>query len=356
VPAPDTFTPMMRTRRHASTSWIYPLLTIAVTICAVIASGCSSTSKGAPKPADPGSTARSSSSTTTVRTPPSSTHATPASQRREPGLPFAIQEAAAAAVGDRLFVVGGYDTQRNSSDVVFVFDGSTWHTGPALPIKVNHPGAAALGGEVFVAGGFTPGGGASNRVFALAPGASTWREVAPLRQGRGALALLSEGERLYAIGGRDRSTEIAVPEVYNPQTNSWSDLPAMPAPRNHLAGYIDGTLLCVAGGRTPATSSGIDCFDPATSAWHSRGTLPTGTSGAAGAVLGGATVVAGGEPAGETRVVDLVQTLRSQAWTNESMLVARHGTAYAIYRSRLWLCGGATSAGFAAVATCTSLG
>ena len=42
------------------------------------------------------------------------------------------------------WLVGGYDTARNSSAAVFVFDGSAWHQGPSLPIAVNHPGAAVI--------------------------------------------------------------------------------------------------------------------------------------------------------------------------------------------------------------------
>ena len=73
-------------------------------------------------------------------------------------------------VGDRLYVVGGYDTSHNSSSAVFVFDGIVVGAGPSLPIAVNHPGAAAIGGDVYVAGGFTPDG-ATNRAFVLTAGA-----------------------------------------------------------------------------------------------------------------------------------------------------------------------------------------
>jgi hypothetical protein len=67
-------------------------------------------------------------------------------------------------------------------------------------------------------------------------------------------------------------------------------------------------------------------------------------------------VVAGGESAGETNIVPTVQMLRDGAWLNMPMLVPRHGTAFARYAGRLWLCGGATAPGYAAVATCTSIG
>ncbi len=277
-----------------------------------------------------------------------------APQREEPGLPRAIQEAAATAVADRLYVLGGYDTMRNSSAATFVFDGSAWASGPTLPIRVNHPGAATINSDVYVAGGFTASG-ATNRVFVLASGAAAWREVAPMQRARGALSLVAVGQRLYAIGGRDASVEIAVPEVYEPRSNTWTDAATMPHPRNHLAAFVDGVLVCVAGGRTPATSGAIDCLDTGSGTWQSSGVLPVPTSGAAATFTRGVTIVAGGEPSGETSITGVVQRLAANRWTTEPMLVPRHGTAFAVYHGRLWMCGGATAAGFHAVSSCTSL-
>jgi len=276
-------------------------------------------------------------------------------QRYEAALPMAIQEAAAASTGDRLFVVGGYDTARNSSAAVFVGNGTTWQRGPSLPISVNHPGAAAIGSDVYVAGGFTPAG-ATNRVFVLKSGSNSWRELAPMRRARGALALVAMSGRLYAIGGRDGGVQIAVPESYDPGTGRWVDLPAMPGPRNHVGGYLDNNSVCVAGGRTPFTSAAIDCFDPASATWGNRAALPTPTSGAAAAIIDGVTIVAGGESAGETSIVGVVQGLRLGQWTSAPMLVPRHGTAFAMFHNRMWACGGATAPGFHAVSTCTSFG
>ena len=86
----------------------------------------------------------------------------------------------------------------------------------------------------------------------------------------------------------------------------------MPAPRNHVGGYTDGALACVAGGRTPATSAAIDCFDTTSGTWESRPSLPTATSGAAATLMDGVTLVAGGEPSNETNLVDVVQELRGE--------------------------------------------
>ncbi len=281
--------------------------------------------------------------------------AAPTTQRIEPSLPVALQEGGAAAVGTRLYEVGGYDENRKSTSDVFVFDGSSWHTGPALPIALNHPGVAAIGSVVYVVGGFTSPG-ASSRAFALHAGASTWSEVAPLRRARGALSLVAARGRLYALGGRSGNTQVAVPERYDPSTNAWTDLPPMPEPRNHGAGYVDRAKVCVAGGRTPATSAAVDCFDTNASTWSRVESLPVATSGASAAVLDGRLLVMGGEPSTETALVAVAQELRNGRWTTQPMLIPRHGAASAIYEGRLWQCGGASAPGFHAIAACTSTG
>jgi len=257
--------------------------------------------------------------------------------------------------GSVLYEIAGYDTRRLSSNDVFAFDGKAWHPGPSLPVALNHPGVASIGTDVYVAGGFTPRG-ATNRVFVLHQGAQTWREVAAMRRARGALSLLALHGNLYAFGGRSGAVEVAVPERYDPVRGAWSDLPAMPAPRNHGAGYVRDASACIAGGSTPATSAAIDCFDTRTSSWTRIGALPVATSGASAASLDGVVLVAGGEPSTETSLVPLVQEQRGAQWTDQPMLVPRHGAASAIYNGRLWQCGGATAPGFHAVATCTSTG
>ncbi len=326
-----------------------PLLLV---VGAVLAAACSSGSAHDARAVQPASTSAAPAhvDVTTSTTMPGSSPV----QRNERALPLAIQEAAATTAGNRLWVAGGYDTARNSSAAVFVFNGSTWTRGPSLPIAVNHPGAATINDNVYVAGGFTPAG-ATSRVFELASGATAWREVASMRRRRGALALVAAGNHLYAIGGRDGDTQLGIAETYEPRTNSWSDIASMPNPRNHVAGYLSGGLACVAGGREPATSAAIDCFDPASARWRRQGELPVATSGAAAATIDGVTLVAGGEPSAETRLVDVVQRFTAKAWTSELMLAPRHGTAFAVYRGLLWMCGGATAPGFHAVRTCTSV-
>jgi hypothetical protein len=303
-----------------------------------------------------GSDAGSASRTTSTARPASTSSTRPVtlSQRVEASLPSAVQETAAAATATKLYVVGGYDANGQSVASVFVFDGAHWANGPSFPIAVNHPAAAVLDGDVFVAGGFTSGS-ATNRVFVLALGATTWKEIASMHTARAAAALLTVGRSLYVIGGIAGSTQIAQVERYDPAADTWSDITQMPRPRNHVAGYVNGQLACVAGGREPSTGSAVDCLDTTATNWRPGIPLPTPTSGAAAGIVNGVLTVAGGESSGETALVPLVQELRGISWSTQAMIDPRHGTGYANYQGRFWMCGGATAPGYHATSTCTSL-
>src|SRR5207248_8666985 len=122
--------------------------------------------------------------------------------------------------------------------------------GPPLPVALNHPAAAAIGNQVYEAGGFGAGG-ASNRVFVLDGGAPAWRELAPMRHARGAGVLVASGCRLVAIGGRSANAQVAPAEAFDPTTGHWTDLPPLPHPRNHVSAYVEGSVVCVPGGREP---------------------------------------------------------------------------------------------------------
>lgn len=272
----------------------------------------------------------------------------------ETSLPAALEESGAAAAGGKLYVIGGLDAAGNSLRTVWVFDGSGWSAGPPLPLGLDHTSAATLGDHVYVAGGHSFGRD-SARLFRL--DGSVWTELSPMRYARGGHALLAIAGMLYAIGGNTASANVGPSELYDPQTNAWSDLPALPAPRNHVSGFVFGANLCVAGGRSPATTR-VDCFNFESSSWVRFPDLPRATSGAGATTLdNGSAVIVGGENAQETTVSDQFARLPDPgAWSvSGTMLVPRHGFELAMYAGRAWACGGGSQPGLHPVATCTSV-
>jgi hypothetical protein len=269
-------------------------------------------------------------------------------QRDEPPLPEPREEGAAAVADGRLYAMSGFDKDGKDTSSVFVFDGRAWQAGPAAPAALNHPSAASLGSDIYLAGG-TGNGASQPGVYRLSGG--RWQAVAPLNHARSAPALIALGGKLYAVGGVDRG-EVGPAESYDPAANRWADLPPLPAPRDHVAGFAYEDKACIGGGRSPNTPR-VDCFDPSTNAWQRLPDLPQPTSGAGGVALNGLAIVAGGE--GE-RIIDQLAWLRGGAWQLDKMRAPRHGLQLAALNGRAYACGGGTSPGLNAVSTCTSIG
>ncbi|MDQ6692165.1 MAG: hypothetical protein M3Z13_05295 [Candidatus Dormibacteraeota bacterium] len=263
------------------------------------------------------------------------------------------QEVASAVLPgtvETLYVIGGFDSARTSTRSVEALRES-WLAGPDYPLPIDHAAAATLGTRLFVSGGFS-NGPARAEVFSFTE-AGSWQAVAPLNHARGAHALVTLGDRLYAVGGRTGS-EVAAVEMFNPALNSWTDVTSLPQPRDHVAGFAWQGRVCIAGGRSPNTSR-VDCYDPTTGGWSRLADLPGATSGAGAAAFGDLILVAGGEDSAESRLVDRVFRYRAGAWNEEPMLVARHGIQLAVFRGRAWACGGAIVPGYRAVSDCTSM-
>ena len=256
--------------------------------------------------------------------------------------------------GRYLFRATSAGAAGSSLRTVWVFDGSAWSAGPRLPVGLDHTSAATLDDHVYVAGGHSFGRD-SARFFRL--DGSSWTELAPMRHPRGGHTLLAAANRLYVIGGNTAAANVATPEVYDPQPGTWADLPALPIPRNHVAGFVFGSSVCAAGGRSPTTAR-VDCFDAPSSTWSQFPDLPQPTSGAGATALeDGRAVILGGQNAQETNIVDLFAQLPdTTAWSAVgAMLVPRHGFELTLFEGRAWACGGGSLPGLHPVATCTSV-
>jgi hypothetical protein len=272
----------------------------------------------------------------------------------EASLPVALEESGAAAAGGKLYVIGGFDAAGNSLRTDWVFDGSAWSAGPPLPLGLDHTSAATLDNHVYVAGGHSFGRD-SPRFFRL--DGTTWTELPQMRHARGGHALIAAAGRLYVIGGSSAYGNVSPAEMYDPPSGAWSDLPALPVPRNHVSGFVFGADVCVAGGRSPAMAR-VDCFNFESSTWMRLADLPRPTSGAGATTLeDGSAVVIGGQDAQESRINDQFARLPDpSSWTSaDAMLVPRHGFELAMFGGRAWACGGGSLPGLHPVATCTSV-
>jgi len=96
-------------------------------------------------------------------------------------LPTARSEVAVAAIGSRVFVVGGFARGGNQR-LTEEYDAATgrWRERAELPRGLNHVGLASVDGKLYAFGGFGAENGApSADAFVYDPGTDRWRRCRP---------------------------------------------------------------------------------------------------------------------------------------------------------------------------------
>ena len=336
---------------------------IGVVLLLVVAAACR---RGDPATdAAPPASSPSAPATSTTVGPTSTTAAattttvTPAWQARA-SAPTARQEVASAVVDGRIWVIGGL-TAAGATDAVEAYDPATdrWSSGPALPVALHHASAATYRGELVVLGGFLAAGSLyarpSARVLALRDGG--WVDLPPLRRPRGAAAAAVVGEVLVVAGGRDVAALLGPTEIFD--GSAWRDAEPIPTRRDHLSAASDGRSMFTVGGRflqPGAISAALERYDPMTDAWERLPAMPTARGGQGAAVVGGRLVVAGGEdPSGVYRQVEAYD-LAAQEWaTLPPLPTPRHGLAVERAGDRLLVLVGGTAFGVAPSAVAEAL-
>ncbi|HEY7067537.1 MAG TPA: kelch repeat-containing protein [Chloroflexota bacterium] len=276
------------------------------------------------------------------------------------------QEGAADVLDGRIYSVAGFVGQvTEASGLVQVYDvaADRWSEGPSLPERLHHPAAAALGGKLYVVGGFY--GTFAQRepaqsLWAYDPATDQWERRASLPTARGAPSAVALDGRLYVMGGERRVPDggpadyesVADVAAYDPATDRWEMLPPMRHPRNHLgAEVIDGRIYAV-GGRDADTllMTTLEMYDPATRSWQERAPMPTGRSGHGAAAFGGRLYVFGGEgntanPRGVFAEVEAYDPA-SDTWAQvDTMATPRHAFSAVVVDDRIYLPGGSTLQG-----------
>ena len=270
-------------------------------------------------------------------------------------MPVPRTEVAGAALRGRIVVAGGLTADGAASNLVHVFDpgANRWEPGPSLPFGLHHSGMAALGDRVYLAGGYTNRAGqdwvAQAGVLSMAAGERVWREEPALSRPRGGLAMAAAGGRLIAVGGTDdRGTFLRRTEVLIPGQPAWTPGPDMGEARDHLAAASsDGRVYAIAGrlGSLESNMATVESWDPAAGgSWRDEPRLNDTRGGTSAAEAGGRPCVAGGEEPRGT--IASVECLAGGRWTRVGALaVPRHGLAVVGLGDRLHVIGGGPEPG-----------
>jgi N-acetylneuraminic acid mutarotase len=127
-------------------------------------------------------------------------------------------------------------------------------------------------------------------------------------------------------------------EAYDPVTDSWSDLPDLPAPRHHaMAAVVDDRLFFIGGYDEAGFNPTVDVWELSGDTWVERANLPTPVGAAAAVVLDGLIYIVGGVPNSGLFVYDPA----ADAWTElEEPSEKREHLAAVALEGEVWAIGG----------------
>jgi N-acetylneuraminic acid mutarotase len=271
-------------------------------------------------------------------------------------MPTARQEVAVAAVGGRVWVIGGFAANAEPVATVETYDPALnlWETRASLPVAVHHAAAAAVGERLFVIGGYTGGRirwTASDAVYEFVPTREAWEPRASLPTPRGGLAVAVLNGRVHALGGSGERVSNAH-EVYDPAANRWSAANAMPTARDHLAAVAFQNHVWALGGRASFVGeqfANVEIYDPATDSWRTGIPLPVGRGGLAATALPDRILVFGGEAPLQIFNATEMWEVSGQRWiAKEPMPTPRHGIGAVVVDGRVFVPAGGTRPGLAA--------
>lgn len=224
---------------------------------------------------------------------------------RRPPLPIATAFAATVASRDgRIYMITGRTTEpgkRRLSDAVRIYDPrrSAWSTGASIPTPRTAPGVAlGLDGLIYVVGG-DDAKHRDNVLEVYHPRTGRWTRRRNLPTPREELAAVAargpDGRgRIYALGGRHGSAAgngLRAVEAYDPATDSWARMAAMPTPRHALTAVCgpDQRIYAVGGSNDQIyCTDAMEVYDPVRDTWEKEPPLPYGVECAAAASTPGA--------------------------------------------------------------------
>jgi N-acetylneuraminic acid mutarotase len=296
-------------------------------------------------------------------------------------IPQGANEVIGGAIDGQFLVYGGQDAASKPLGIFYAYDPArnSWTQLPSNPAPVHHGAATVIGRKFYVFGGFRlPDTGKvgwypENKAWAFDLDSKQWSALPNMPIPSGALTAVAVGKKIYVNGGAKIPAGADMPDglygggpvellaamqVFDTNTNSWSQAAPMLTPRNHHSLAAVGGKIYSIGGRVGSCfSAGWSAniwmneeYDIATNTWQVRAPMPTARSGTAIAVMNGQIHVLGGEGwiddfGGVFRAHEVFDP-RTNTWARAArMLTPRHGFAADTIGQAIYAVSGVNNAG-----------
>lgn len=241
--------------------------------------------------------------------------------------PLPVFEGQGAAVGDRLYLQGGYFNGPLDVTVqTYAYTPATdsWERLADGPLELTHGAQAVDGDKLYLLGGFvgTNPGPSTDEVWIYDTTLDTWTQGPSLPGDRGGGGAAIVGRQLHYFGGATRAPgegtlvdqpdhwvlDLGASDSTADDAAAWTVAADLPNPRNHMAGAAIGGIVYALGGQhgnneDSGNQDDLHAFDPATGQWTQLADLPIplGHISASVTVVDGNLVVVAGVTQGRTK-------------------------------------------------------
>ena len=302
---------------------------------------------------------------TAIATLPFATKSQAATWAQRAPLPRQVQELYTAVHKGRLYVAGGIGSRLGVAyftNEVSAYDpiSDEWIDVPELPEDLHHIALVSDGDTLYGMGGFNGGythvWRMRDAVYRLEDDA--WVEVTqlPTKQAEGVVTyhnnlvhvVTGQQPKGEANSARSDHTEGNLHWVWDGQT--WQDLAPIPTPRNSATGGWIGEHLVITGGRTSRGNLNVtEVYDLKSDTWHAAAPMPLPQAGTASVVVDQTLIVFGGEifsPKASVFPNVWRYDLARDTWDAlPDMPTPRHGLGAGLIGNQIFVVGGATEPG-----------
>lgn len=269
------------------------------------------------------------------------------SWRTLPSLTKKRQSPMGVAVGDAMYVIGGFDSSGLLPDVERLNAGqAAWEVAPSLPNGQCCAAVGVIGHVIALAGGYQPDGQTpTDQLLLFDTTTGVWQQGPALPTARVNAMGAVWKDKFMVIGGSTRSGSTqptGVIEIFDAASNGWTSSPLQITPRASGVAVVDADRVYVIGGAGQGSLYGDLTVEIITADAVTPGPLlGLGRVQAGGGLLPVGIVVAGGWT--NQQVSGTVEGLlgASSQWQDlPPMPTARSGTASAVVNGSLIIAGG----------------
>jgi Kelch motif len=180
-----------------------------------------------------------------------------------PRLPEPVRAGAGAALQGAVFVLGG-TTPTGGGRQVYSYEPGLrrWSRGDPLPRVLYNHAAVATGDRIYVLGGYDTRGKELRTVYWAGPHVRGWRTAPPLPRPMHAFgAVVFRGE-IWVLGGRRGEERLRDVWIFDLAKNRWRRGPTMPKPMELLGATVVGDQIHAVWEHT------YQIYDASEGRWH----------------------------------------------------------------------------------------